>query len=196
MVIDIQNPPRKYAVISADVPWKFLTRSAKGRGRSADRHYDTMTLDDIKALPVGNLADKHCVLFFWVTDPMLRHGMDVMDAWGFPFKTVAFYWTKLKKSHAPGNLIDPLDERSFFFGQGYYTRANCEQCLVGVRGSPKRLSKGVRRLIVSPVREHSRKPDETLDRIERLYEGPYVELFSRSSRQNWDCFGNEAGKFG
>ena len=86
-------------------------------------------------------------------------------------------------------------ERSFFTGLGYWTRANPEMCLLGTRGSPKRLAKDVRRLVVTPRREHSRKPDEVYDRIERLAAGPYLEVFAREGRPGWDAWGNQAGLF-
>lgn len=147
-------------------------------------HYDCMTIDDIKRLPVGMLADTNCALFMWITDPLLKVGFEVLEAWGFQYKTVGFYWTKTNRK-SPG----------YFMGQGYYTRANCEQCLLATRGTPKRKSRGVRKLIVSPRREHSRKPDETHERIETLFRGPYLELFGRALRPGWDTFGNEAEKF-
>ena len=98
---------------------------------------------------------------------------------------------KLNKRANPENL-SPND---FFVGLGYWTRANVEQCLLATRGSPKRLAKDVRRLIVSPRQEHSRKPDEIYDRIERLAEGPYLELFARNTRPGWNSWGNEVGIF-
>jgi N6-adenosine-specific RNA methylase IME4 len=155
-------------------------------GRSADRHYPTMTLEELKRLPVMDLAADDCVLLCWTTDPWLAAGKthELIRAWGFEPKTVGFYWTKLNADGTP------------FMGSGYWTRANPEQCLLATRGSPKRLSKGVRRWINAPRREHSRKPDETYSRIEKLCAGPYVELFARSSpRPVWDAWGNDVGKF-
>lgn len=186
-----------YKAIVADPPWKFKTFSAKGLGRSADMHYSTMNFDQIKAVPVADLAAKDCALFLWITDPMLFHGQDLMKAWGFKFKTVGFYWVKQNKDGTP------------FTGTGLWTRANPEQVLtnisVGVddlnqchlasKGHPKRVGKGVQRLIVSPRREHSRKPDELYERIEQLVDGPYLDLFSREERPNWTTWGDETGKF-
>lgn len=191
VIIDnIATHTETYPVILADPPWTFMTRSSKGKGRSAEKHYDCMSFAKIKALPVADLAAKDCTLFMWVTDPMLPKSMELLDAWGFTYKTVGFYWAKTNKS--AGDTLSPKD---FFTGMGYWTRANPEQCLLATRGHPKRRAKDVRRLIVSPRREHSRKPDETYDRIERLVAGPYLELFSRTERPGWDCWGNEAGKF-
>lgn len=172
-----------YGVILADPPWAFSVRSPKGMGRSAENHYPTMPIAEIKRLPVADLAAKDCVLLMWVTDPFLSAGFDVLKAWGFAYKTVGFYWTKTNRDGSP------------FTGTGYWTRANPEQCLLATRGNPKRVDKGVSRLIVSRRREHSRKPDEQYERIERLCRGPYAELFARSSRPGWDSWGNQVGKF-
>lgn len=168
-----------YGVIYADPPWHFRTWSAKGRGRCADAWYDVMTLDEIRALPVAEYAAKDCVLLLWAIDPMLPHALSVIAAWGFEFKTVGFYWVKQNRDGSP------------FMGLGRWTRMNPEQCLLATRGRPRRLSAAVRKLISSPRREHSRKPDEVYERIETLVAGPYLELFARQERPGWDSWGNE-----
>lgn len=168
-----------YGVIYADPPWNFATYSPKGHGRSASAWYDTMSLDDIKALPVSEQAASDCVLLLWTTDPFLEHAFGVIHAWGFEYKTVGFYWAKCDASGG------------WPIGTGYWTRANPEQCLLATRGRPRRLNADVRKLIVSPRREHSRKPDEAYGRIERLCAGPYLELFARERRLGWDSLGNE-----
>lgn len=179
------NPPRSdYGVICADPPWHFAVRSPKGAGRSAETHYGTMSLSAIEALPVASWAAADCALFMWAIDPMLPHALRVMERWGFVFKTVGFYWTKTNADGSP------------FTGMGYWTRANPEQCLLGTRGNPKRLSMSVRRLITAPRREHSRKPDEIYtERIPALLPGPYLEMFARTSRPGWDAWGNETEKY-
>ena len=111
---------------------------------------------------------------------------------GFSFKTVAFYWAK---TNIKVDLKKLSAEKDFFTGLGYWTRANCEQCLMGTIGNPKRLSKDVRRLIIDKRREHSRKPEEIYSRIERLVEGPYLELFARKTKKNWDSWGDQVGLF-
>jgi N6-adenosine-specific RNA methylase IME4 len=186
-----------YGAIYADVPWTFLTRSDKGRGRSPDQHYDVMTLEEIKALPVAELAAPDCALFFWVIDTHLAMALDVISAWGFEFKTRAFCWAKLNAQFSTYSVEDQRadGDRAWKMGNGFWTRANPEDCWLATRGAPKRQSAAVRRLVVSPVREHSRKPDEVKERIEQLVPGPYVELFSRSNRNGWDAMGNETGKF-
>lgn len=183
----LKRGKRRFGAILADPPWRFVTRSAKGRGRSPDGagHYETMTLDAIKALPVADLAAPDCALFLWAIDPMIPEALDVGRAWGFTFKTLAFVWAK----HA---VHDP---RRFPMGTGYWTRANPETCILFTRGRPQRLARDVPRLIVAPRREHSRKPDETRARIERLVAGPYAELFARQTAPGWRALGNQTDRF-
>ena len=182
----------KYGALLCDPPWQFKTYSDKGKGRAAEQHYDCMTYDDLRALPMAEWAAKDCALFLWTTDPMLPKALKLIEAWGFTYKTVGFYWVKLNKSVARNHHWSEFD---FFTGLGYWTRANPEMCLLATRGHPKRIAKDVRRLIVTPRRAHSRKPDEIYQRIERLVGGPYLELFSRQHHPNWDSWGNETGKF-
>ena len=182
-----------YGVIYADPAWTFTTRSNKGKDRSPEQHYDCMTLDEIKALPVQDLAAKNCVLLLWTIDTHLPMALDVMKAWGFIYKTKGFNWVKTNRDGTP------------FTGMGFWTRANPEDCLLGINvnedcllgttGSPKRDAKNVRRLVMSPRREHSRKPDEIREDIERLVPGPYVELFARHTKPGWDAWGNQTTRF-
>ncbi len=140
-----------------------------------------MPLEDIKALPVEELAGRDCVLFLWATFPMLQEALDVIRAWGFRFKTVAFTWIKL----APKS-------DSIFWGLGYWTRSNAEICLLATKGQPKRQAKNVHQVIISHVQEHSRKPEEARRRIVALMGNvPRVELFAREASQGWDVWGNE-----
>jgi N6-adenosine-specific RNA methylase IME4 len=199
-----------YGVIYADPPWRFTTFSAKGRGRSpdgiltragqrennAERHYATMSLAEIKALPVGDIAGRNSVLLLWAIDPMLPEAIETGRAWGFTFKTVGFYWPKTRKaSSRRGDDVRDADRKRFPMGTGYWTRANPEQCLLFTRGKPKRLNADVSRLVISPRREHSRKPDEVRRRIERLVAGPYLEMFGRQEVPGWDVWGNQVGRF-
>jgi N6-adenosine-specific RNA methylase IME4 len=210
-------PQFRYGAILVDPPWRMKMYSAKGMGRSPDgerairpdgyyrngqrcnnpeRHYATMSLDEIKALPVGDLAATDCVLFMWAIDPMLPQAFEVAAAWGFTYKTVAFYWAKERRVTSNRHkLHEDLNHKRFPIGTGYWTRSNPEQCLLFVCGQPKRLSAAVRKLIISPRREHSRKPNDCAAGIEKLVAGPYLELFSRESRPGWDCWGNQAGHF-
>lgn len=184
----LQGKPKmqKYRVIYADPPWTFSTYSDKGKGRSAESYYDCMSLDDIKRLPVQDLADTDCVLFMWITDPLLFQAKEVIEAWGFIYKTVGFYWMKTKQDVPIDSDVYPYTNQDFPIGTGYWTRANPEQCLLATRGKPHAREHNVRRLVISPRREHSRKPDEIYDRIEHLVIGPYVELFARFEQHGWD----------
>lgn len=172
----------RYSVIYADPPWTFKTYSDAGKSRSPEAHYPCMSLDEIKVLPVVDFAADDCVLFMWITDPMLEKGFEVIKAWGFEYKTVAFTWVKIKDDA----FCNPWLEESWFMGLGYYTRGNPEQCLLATRGKPSTQSHGVRQLVISPRREHSRKPDEVYDRIRELVKGPYLELFARYEQPEWD----------
>ena len=176
---------RKFSTILADPPWEFLTRSDKGKDRSAETHYDTMSLDQIKTLPVKALAADDATLFLWIVDwfpPGLA--VELVEAWGFKHKTTAFTWAKTNP-----------DGEGWHLGQGYWTRANPEVCWLSTRGRPQRLDADVRQLIVSPVREHSAKPDEVHARIERLVCGSsYLELFARAERPGWTTWGNEISR--
>ena len=172
---------KKYSIIYADPPWQYKTYSKKGQGRSAEKHYPTMTLDEICLLPVEQLADDDCVLFMWTTVPFLRDCFSVLDAWGFTYKTVAFVWVKQNRK------TDGL-----FWGMGHWTRANAELCILATKGHPKRISASVHQVIVSHIEEHSKKPDETRDRIVSLVgDLPRIELFARQKIDGWDTWGNE-----
>jgi len=182
-------PQKKYGAILADPPWPFATWSDKGKGRSAENHYDTMSHDDIEALPVGSISADDSVLFLWVLQTQLPQALRVITSWGFTFKSVAFVWFK-------GNSL-PLfpDDIVKQMGMGYWSRSETEQCLFATRGKPKRLNADVRQGIIEPRREHSRKPHCVHERIERLVSGPFVELFARQRRHGWDSWGNEVDKF-
>lgn len=191
----------KYGAILADPPWHFRARTALQVGnwtsrRDAEKHYAVMGADDIAALPVRDLAAKDAHLFLWTTGPCLRQAFDVIEAWGFRYSAIAFTWIKLKRSFNAMQLrVLPTLESDLHVGLGLTTRKNAEFVLLGRRGNARREAKDVREIIMAPVREHSRKPDEIYSRIERYCVGPYVELFARARRPNWDAFGNEADKF-
>lgn len=199
-------PRNHFRVIYADPPWRFKTWSPKGRDRCPDapmtrnqsrqnrpeRHYATMALEDIKALPVASLGARDCVLLLWAVDSMLQQALDVGAAWGFEYKTVGFYWIKLRREGSTRHLLhEEPGHKLFPMGTGYWTRSNPEQCLLFTKGKPKRTSAAVRKLVISPRREHSRKPDEIHDRIEALVDGPYLELFARRRHPGWVSWGNE-----
>ena len=177
-----QIPLFRYGLIMADPPWHFENWSARGEEKNASAQYNCMTLDDIRAMPVGHLAAKDCILFLWATNPLLPQAFEVMSAWGFEFKT-AGHWSK---KTSKGNQA---------FGTGYILRCAGEPFLIGTVGEPW-TAKNVRSVIEGPVREHSRKPDEAFNEAERLAGNVNrLELFSRQERPGWDAFGNEVQKF-
>lgn len=140
-----------------------------------------MNIDDICNLPVKNIASENCVLFLWVTFPTLLDSFKVIEAWGFNYKTVAFVWVKHNKK-AP----------TLFWGMGFWTRANAEICLLATKGKPKRISAKVHQVIISPIEEHSKKPNEIRKRIVNLIgDLPRIELFARQKTDGWDVWGNE-----
>jgi N6-adenosine-specific RNA methylase IME4 len=140
-----------------------------------------MTLDDICSLPVSDIATKNSVLFLWAVWPRIFDAQDVIGAWGFEYKTIAWVWVKTTRKSG-----------KYFTGMGYYTRANTEPCLLATKGRVPVNARDVQALIVSPVRRHSQKPDEQYAKIARLYPyGKRIELFAREIHSGWDAWGNE-----
>lgn len=177
----------KYGVILADPAWQYQNyATAPGqthnRARGAQKHYPTMTLDQLYALPVTSLATDNAVLFMWATWPLIQDAFTLINAWGFTYKTLAWEWVKFNKN-----------SMGLFLGMGKYTRANPEPCLLAFRGDPVPVADHcVSAVLMTPVRQHSRKPDEQYERIERLYPNQtYLELFARRSRPGWAAWGNE-----
>ena len=172
---------KKYKIIYADPPWQYKVYSKKGEGRSAESHYPTMSIEDICNIPVNKIADENCALFMWVTFPTLKDGLKVIEKWGFSYKTVAFVWVKQNKK-----------KPTLFWGMGFWTRANAEICILATKGNPKRISAKVHQVIISPIEEHSKKPDETRTRIvELIGDLTRIELFARQKAKGWDSWGNE-----
>lgn len=175
---------RKFKTILADPPWQFQNRT----GKMAPEHkrlnrYPTMDLKQIKDLPVCEVADSPSHLYLWVPNALLPEGLAVMEAWGFEYKT-NIIWEKVRKDGFP-------DGR----GVGFYFRNVTEMLLFGVRGTNARTLAPARsqvNLLRTQKREHSRKPDEMYDVIERCSGGPYLELFARGKRENWSVWGNQA----
>ncbi len=191
----------KYAMIAADPPWHFRARSVKNRSawksrRDAEHHYPVMGADDIAALPVAAIAAPDAHLFLWTTGPNIQQAFDVIKAWGFRFSGMGFVWIKLKRSVDTRQLrMVTTAESDLHVGLGFTTRKNAEFCLLARRGNAKRISKSVREVILAPVREHSRKPDEFYHRARQYAAGPYLELFARQRRPGWDAWGFEIDKF-
>jgi N6-adenosine-specific RNA methylase IME4 len=175
---------KRFSTILADPPWQFQNRT----GKVAPEHhrlsrYPTMSLDDIKTLPVGNAAASNAHLYLWVPNALLPEGLEVMKAWGFQYKS-NLIWHKIRK-----------DGGSDGRGVGFYFRNVTEVILFGIRGKNFRTLPPARsqvNMIQSQKREHSRKPDEQYDLIESCSPGPFLELFSRGIRRNWTVWGNQA----
>jgi N6-adenosine-specific RNA methylase IME4 len=180
-------PRGHFGAILVDPPSRFETRSEKGKGCSAEKHYPTMSWYELRALNVGALGFPDCTLFLWICWPTMPQSLELIAAWGFRYINCAFDWCKADTSQ-----IDMFrDDADVAIGCGYWTRANTEPCLLGTRGDPKRLNADVRMAIVEPRREHSRKPACVHDRIEHLVAGPFLELFARRRRPGWIVWGNE-----
>lgn len=182
---------KKYSIIYADPPWSYKDKALERGG--AERHYKTMSIDDICALPISGLSADDCLLFMWGAWPKLFEAQQVIEAWGFEFKTCAFVWVKTNKRTNPKQAsFFPNDSFDSFWGMGRWTRANTEFCLLAVKGKPKRVSAGVHQIIYAPIAAHSKKPPETRDRIISLAgDIPRVELFARQTAPGWDVWGNE-----
>ena len=167
-----------YQIFYADPPWRYDQKGLQG---AAEKHYSTMSLEDICKLPVGSISAKDSILFLWATFPQLPAALRVISAWGFKYKTVAFLW--LKKNRKAD---------SWFFGLGFWTRGNAEVCLLATRGHPKRQSSKIHQFIISPIEAHSKKPDIVRDKIVELAgDVPRIELFARQTTPGWDVWGNE-----
>lgn len=171
---------KKYKVIYADPPWSFNFQKRNGLSdTSKNKLYPTMKEQEIIDLPISTLADDDCVLFLWVMNSELPLALKCIEKWGFKYKTVAFTWVKTTKN-------------TYHFGGGNWTRSNPELCLIATKGKIKRQSASVRNLIISKLREHSRKPDEVRNAIiELVGDLPRIELFARQKVEGWDIWGNE-----
>lgn len=193
MTANESNPPRdlldftgtrRFGTILADPPWQFTNRT----GKVAPEHrrlsrYGTMTLSEIEALPVEEIAAPTSHLYLWVPNALLPQGIQVLAAWGFTYKS-NLVWHKIRKDGGP-------DGR----GVGFYFRNVTELVLFGTRGKNARtLPPGRRQVnyLATRKREHSRKPDEQYDIIESCSPGPFLEMFARGNRPGWEVWGNQA----
>ena len=148
---------------------------------AAEKHYPTMSIADLCVLPVANIAAEDSTLFLWATFPQLPTALKLIRAWGFTYKTIAFLWLKKNKK-----------SDSWFYGLGFWTRGNAEVCLLATKGHPKRRAANIHQFIISPIQEHSKKPDEVREKIADLMgDVPRIELFARSYTEGWDVWGNE-----
>jgi N6-adenosine-specific RNA methylase IME4 len=183
MTASLADSGKRFGVIYADPAWPWETWSPDGKIKTApDHHYGTSTLDEIAKLPVARLVADNCALFLWCTAPHITKGnhIPIIEAWGVKPSTFGFVWIK----------ENPSGE-GLHMGQGYATRSNAEICLIGIKGSPPRLATDVHQVVMAPVGEHSAKPEEVRRRIERLFPGPYLELYARKPAQGWTVWGDE-----
>ncbi len=169
---------KSYGIIYADPPWPYRQKRLQG---AAEHHYKTMSIENIFQLPISKIAADDSVLFLWATFPQLPEALRVITAWGFQYKTVAFVWLKQNKKTP-----------SWFYGLGFWTRGNAEICLLATKGRPKRKAANIHQLIISPVEEHSKKPDIVREKIITLMgDLPRIELFARQQPPGWDVWGDE-----
>jgi N6-adenosine-specific RNA methylase IME4 len=173
-----------FDLIVSDPPWRFLTYSEKGKlKKSAELHYQTMTLAEIKALPIATLAAPNCALKLWATVPMFQEALEVVRSWGFTYKS-------------QGSWVKTTKHKKLAFGTGYRLRNAHEIWIVATRGNPKN-TRGERSVLMAGVRAHSQKPDEFYQMAERWMPGARrLDLFGRELRPGWTVVGDEADKFG
>ena len=174
---------KKYQIIYADPPWSYDDKIGSGNAKmgSCEYHYSTMTMEDIDKLPINSLADKNCILFLWVTMPLLNKVFQIISDWGFTYKTVAFVWIKLNPKS--GNI---------FKGIGRWVQGNAEMVLLATVGKPQRISKSISQIIMEKRSRHSEKPHIIREKIiELMGDLPRIELFARHKAKGWDAWGNE-----
>ncbi|MBL4951094.1 DNA methyltransferase [Neobacillus sp. YIM B02564] len=180
-------PERKFNIIYADPPWQFSSKAYQDGGRDMlkleETQYNTMTIKDIKSLPVKEIADEDCACFMWVTDSHLKEGIEVLESWGFKYKTIAFVW--LKK----------YDSGDTCYNFAPWTLKSHEICLLGIKGrmTKHNVKNNVKGFVEAVRGRHSEKPQEIRRRIEELFgDIPRIELFAREYNKGWYVWGNEA----
>ena len=170
-------PPGKYNILYIDPPWRYY----EGGYKNQSQHYHTLTVEELKKMPMDDLAADNCILFLWVTFPILNEVFGLIKWWGFNYSTVGFVWVKSKK-----------DNTGFAFGLGNWTRSNVELCLIATKGRIERKDAGISQIIYAPKGRHSKKPDIVRDKIVQLVgDLPRIELFARNKVKGWDSWGNE-----
>jgi len=183
----IELPNKKYNIIYADPPWHYGSKSAVNNTTGRDikplsEHYKTMSLKEIKALSISNIAKDDSVCFMWVTDSHLNEALEIFKAWGFKYKTIAFNWVK---TTSKGNYCKNVAP---------WTMKSSEICLLGTKGTMSKYKKAnnIESLVIAERTKHSKKPKEVRKRIELLFgDLPRIELFAREQTEGWDVWGNE-----
>ena len=176
----------KYQIIYADPAWDFkgggIYQDSGRKDRSISSQYKLTKTNDMAKLPIKDITDKDAFLFMWCTDSHLKQGIELMEAWGFRYSTIAFIWVK---QYASGSLCSNV---------GRWTMKNCEIVLLGLKGTPLKYkkAKNIKQLVMAERTGHSVKPDEVRNRISQLCgDLPRIELFARKKTDGWDVFGNE-----
>lgn len=175
--IDIFNTEKRFQIIYADPPWSYW----EGGEKNQSLHYQTMSIDEIKNLPIKSITDENSILFLWVTFPILKESLELIESWGFKYSTAGFVWVKKNEK-----------TDSYFFGNGAWTRANAELCLIATKGSVTRIDASISQVLDDVIGEHSEKPKRVRELITRLVgELPRIELFSRNTKEDgWFNWGN------
>lgn len=195
----LPTTPGGFRVVCADPATRFVG-GVKGR----PQHYERMTDIEIARLPVSSIIADDALLFLWVTSPKIYRSkgskknltpQEIAEAWGFRWSGRAFVWVKTHRRFGSGAEPLFLPRDGFHKGMGYTTRKNAEDVFLFRRGRPQRVGKNISEIIVAPLREHSRKPEEFYARVESYTGGPYLELFARQSRHNWTTWGNQSTVF-
>ncbi len=191
MKVDIYDTDKKYDVIYADPPWQFNNKKTGGSMKSGSEHQykSVMSIDDLKKMPIPDIASDNCLLVMWWVGSMPQEAIDLVNSWGFNIKTMnGFVWNKITQNNKP------------YFGMGFYTRAGSESCVIATKGKFKSVSRSVRAVFCAEsqiqfeakVTKHSEKPHQVRDLIVDLAgDVPRIELFARKTADGWDCFGNE-----
>ena len=173
---------KKYNIILADPPWSFNNKNTGGSMNSgSEAQYPVMNIQDLKNMPINEIADDDCVLFMWWVGSQPQEAIDLVNSWGFTIKTMTgFNWVKLTKRQLP------------FFGMGFWTRAGSECCLIATKGKPKPASRSVRSVQTAIIGRHSEKPGIIRNKIVELCgDVPRIELFARKKVSGWSSWGNE-----
>ena len=180
----MELPNKKYQIIYADPPWLYTDKRKNPKSDRPKRYggidYPVMTIEELCKLPINDITDENAILFLWTTMPILQKSFEVMNAWGFKYRTCGFVWIKTTKNGIRSGL-------------GKYTNANAELCLIGLKGKYlKRIDKTIKQIVFAPITKHSSKPNEVRERIVKLYGSlPRIELFARERVDGWDCYGDE-----
>jgi N6-adenosine-specific RNA methylase IME4 len=201
-MIDIYTTETKFKVLYSDNPLWYANRKTGGErnnktkfGGGAQKHYPLMKDEELLAMSpvIKNISTENSAMFMWATMPKLDFCIELLKAWGFRYTTTAFVWVKpvqdWKEEVSKGKQLRWKN------GPGFYTGSNSEIVILGVKGSMQPNKKMLDSVIIEPVREHSRKPDEVKKRIELMYDGPRLEMFARTETVGWESWGNQTSKF-